>query len=48
MKSLLETLGVREPYVAAAPKPEGPGQKWTVDTVLASTDAAEEPTEFCT
>ena len=38
-KLALETLGVREPYVAPPlPKPEGPGQKWTVDTVLASTD----------
>ena len=39
-KLALETLGVREPYIPPPlPKPEGPGQKWTVDTVLASTDA---------
>ena len=39
-KLALETLGVREPYVAPPlPKPEGPGQKWTVDTVLTSTAA---------
>jgi len=37
-KLALETLGVRKPYIAPPlPKPEGPGQKWTVDTVLAST-----------
>jgi len=39
-KLALETLGVRKPYIPPPlPKPEGPGQKWTVDTVLASTDA---------
>ena len=37
-KLALETLGVRKPYIPPPlPKPEGPGQKWTVDTVLAST-----------
>ena len=37
-KLALETLGVRKPYIPPPlPKPEGPGRKWTVDTVLAST-----------
>ncbi|MDB4365637.1 c-type cytochrome [Pirellulales bacterium] len=36
-KLALETLGARKPYVAPPlPKPEGPGQKWTLDSVLAS------------
>jgi putative heme-binding domain-containing protein len=36
-KLALETLGIRKPYVAPPlPKPEGPGQKWTLDSVLAS------------
>jgi putative heme-binding domain-containing protein len=37
-KLALETLGVRKPYIPPPlPKPEGPGQKWTVDAVLTST-----------
>ncbi len=36
-KLALETLGARKPYVPPPlPKPEGPGQKWTVDSVLAA------------
>jgi len=35
-KLALETLGARKPYVAPAlPKPEGPGQAWTVESVMA-------------
>jgi putative heme-binding domain-containing protein len=35
-KMVLETLGVRKPYVPPPlPKPEGPGRAWSVDEVLA-------------
>ena len=37
-KLALETLGARKPYTPPPlPKPEGPGQKWTVETVMAAT-----------
>ena len=36
-KLALETLGARKPYTPPPlPQPEGPGRKWTVETVLAS------------
>jgi putative heme-binding domain-containing protein len=39
-KLALETLGIREPYVAPPlPKPNGPGRKWSVAEVLAVAEA---------
>ena len=37
-KMALETLGVRKPYVPPPlPKPQGPGQPWTLETILTAT-----------
>ena len=37
-KLVLETLGIRKPYVPPPlPKPQGPGRQWTIDAVLAAT-----------
>lgn len=43
-KLALETLGARKPYMPPPlPKPEGPGQKWTVETVLSATTEGFKP-----
>lgn len=43
-KLALETLGARKPYTPPPlPKPEGPGQKWTVETVLAASSKGFKP-----